>query len=469
MSKKTKKIILIICILIFIIGAPLVAFYSKGYRFDVENKKLTKTGAFFIEVKPTRTNIYLNEVKERRTDLFFGSSFIKNLIPKKYNLKLVKEGYHAWKKNLEIKEQTVTEVTNVSLIPKNPEQEKINSKIERLWFFPNNTKILLKNKAEEDWELKLYNLDKKLKSHLIAKDDFSTSSIDLLELNFGPNSEKILFKLGIKEQIKYQILTTEPFPPKLKKLSKLANIKPGEKVIFNPNNTNEIIFQKNNNIYVYNIETEEINYYYPDLSQNGKEIITFAKNYNSNNLIFLTESGFIYNSYPGEKINSKKLDIKKETEYKIKDSNNFIFILEKQSGSFYAINKETKKITLVDKRINSFTFSPHRDKLAYNSDYEIKTFYLKDQSSQPFNKKGDKIFISRFSNKIKQLEWLNNEYLIFKANNTVKITEADTRDNINVVNLLTFEGKFNLKWESSNKELLVYKDKELFSYKLFTF
>src|SRR6056297_3055975 len=430
MSKKTKKIILIICILIFIIGAPLVAFYSKGYRFDVENKKLTKTGAFFIEVKPTRTNIYLNEVKERRTDLFFGSSFIKNLIPKKYNLKLVKEGYHAWKKNLEIKEQTVTEVTNVSLIPKNPEQEKINSKIERLWFFPNNTKILLKNKAEEDWELKLYNLDKKLKSHLIAKDDFSTSSIDLLELNFGPNSGKILFK---------------------------------------PNNTNEIIFQKNNNIYVYNIETEEINYYYPDLSQNGKEIITFAKNYNSNNLIFLTESGFIYNSYPGEKINSKKLDIKKETEYKIKDSNNFIFILEKQSGSFYAINKETKKITLVDKRINSFTFSPHRDKLAYNSDYEIKTFYLKDQSSQPFNKKGDKIFISRFSNKIKQLEWLNNEYLIFKANNTVKITEADTRDNINVVNLLTFEGKFNLKWESSNKELLVYKDKELFSYKLFTF
>src|SRR6056297_945502 len=224
MSAKTRFTLFIICFLIFIIGAPSVILYSRGYRFDIENRELTKTGGFFIEVEPTRTDIYLDGKREKRTDLFFGSSFIKNLIPKKYNIKLVKEGYHAWKKNLEIKEQTVTEVTNVSLIPKNPEQEKINSKIERLWFFPNNTKILLKNKAEEDWELKLYNLDKKLKSHLIAKDDFSTSSIDLLELNFGHNSEKILFKLGIKEQIKYQILTTEPFPPKLKKLSKLANI-----------------------------------------------------------------------------------------------------------------------------------------------------------------------------------------------------------------------------------------------------
>jgi len=475
MSAKTRFTLFIICFLIFIIGAPSVILYSRGYRFDIENRELTKTGGFFIEVEPTRTDIYLDGKREKRTDLFFGSSFIKNLLPKKYNIELAKEGYYTWQKNLEVTEQTVTEINNVTLIPKEPTKEKLNKEINKLWFLPNKTEILLKESKEDKWELKLYDLNQDLKSHLIAEDDFATSnpevatsSVEILELKFGPNSQNILFKLGIREQVKYFVLTIDPFPPKQKEITKLKNKQPG-KIIFNPTNTNELLFKEDNHIYKYNIENENITYYYPGLSEEKEEIVTFAPTHNSNNLTYLTSSGFIYNSYPGEKINEKAFEIKKETEYILKDSTNFAFLLEKDNGKLYAINKEEKEVELLDKYVNSFHFSPHRDKLAYNSDHEIKIFYLRDQASQPFNKKGDKVFISRFASKIDQLNWLNNFYLVFKADNSVKITETDTRDKINIINLLDFEKEFDLNWSFSNKDILIYIEKELFRYSLPTF
>ncbi|MFW6282679.1 MAG: hypothetical protein ACOC1P_01320 [Minisyncoccales bacterium] len=468
MSSKTRITIFIVCFLTFVIGAPLIILYSRGYRFDIQNKEITKTGGLFIKAKPNKVDVYLDKKPEKKTDLFFGSSFIKNLIPRKYSIKLEKENYHSWQKKLKIKEQTVTEINNISLIPKNPNRKTISKEIEELWFFPDKTKILLKEKTDDAWELKLYNFNKKLKSHLVKEDDFSTSSVEILDLNFSSDSQNILLKLGAKEQIKYYVLTIDPFPPKKENLTKLNN-KQLDKITFNPNNSQEIIFQEEKQVYRYNIEDEKIKYYSSDLSEKDREIITFFLTHN--NFTYLTYSGFIYDSYSKEKINKEELKVKRETKYEIKENSNFVFLLEKESGKLYAISKDKKEdnIKLLDENVNSFIFSPHNDKLAYSLDHTIKIFYLKEQSSQPFNKKGDKVFISRFANEISQLRWLNNHYLIFKANNSVKITETDNRDKINIINFLNFKKDFKLGWEPSSKELLIYVDKNLFSYGLPTF
>ena len=42
-------------------------------------------------------------------------------MPKEYQVKIIKQGYHPWQKKLRIESKLVTEAKNILLIPLNPE------------------------------------------------------------------------------------------------------------------------------------------------------------------------------------------------------------------------------------------------------------------------------------------------------------------------------------------------------------
>jgi len=48
MTKKTRTILFLIFLFLFLLIAPSAIFYSQGYRLDFENKKLTQSGGFFL-------------------------------------------------------------------------------------------------------------------------------------------------------------------------------------------------------------------------------------------------------------------------------------------------------------------------------------------------------------------------------------------------------------------------------------
>ena len=119
MTKRTRTILFLICLFLFLLIAPLAIFYSQGYRFDFDSKKITQTGGLFLKVFPKSAEIYLDGKLKKKTDFFFGSILIENLLPKKYKIEIKKEGYFTWEKNLEIREKEVTEAKNVILFPEN--------------------------------------------------------------------------------------------------------------------------------------------------------------------------------------------------------------------------------------------------------------------------------------------------------------------------------------------------------------
>lgn len=120
MTKKTRTILFVICVILFALAAPAIVFYSEGYRFDFENRKVVQTGAFYFKVSPRSAEVYLNGKFKDKTSIFTNSSLIENLMPKTYNIEIKKEGYYAWQKNLVIKEKQVTEAKNITLITQNP-------------------------------------------------------------------------------------------------------------------------------------------------------------------------------------------------------------------------------------------------------------------------------------------------------------------------------------------------------------
>jgi len=411
MTKKTRTILFLICLFLFLLIAPSAIFYSQGYRFDFDSKKITQTGGLFLKVFPKSAEIYLDGKLKKKTDFFFGSILIENLLPKKYKIEIKKEGYFAWEKNLEIKEKEVIEAKNVILFPENPNFIILTKGVKKFWLPPDQKKIILLEEGEAGWALKIYDLEKKVKSHLISEDDVYSAGADLLNLEFSENSKEISLEIGMKEQLKYFSLELDKVPSVLTEIEPLL----------------------------------------PPL----KDIITY-QTFNGQ-LYYLGNFGNLFRDE--KKLTEKVFPVKPETEYELKIFQNFIFLREGQT--LYLLLPESKSFEKFFENLNSLKISPDLKKLVYFSNYEIWILFLKDSDPPAIHRKGDRVFFVRLSEKIDNVFWLNSDYLIFNAGNKIKIAEIDDRDRINIVDFAEVKEP-EIFFNKSNKKLYLLSDENLY-------
>jgi len=436
MTKRTRTILFLICLFLFLLIAPSAILYSQGYRFDFENKKLTQTGGLFLKIIPKQAEIYLDGKLIKKTDFFFGSALIENLLPKKYKIEIKKEGYHLWEKNLEIREKQVTEVKNIILFPESPTFNILVSGIKDFWPSPDEKKIILKEATlpppdKEVWSLKLYDLEKNVKSHLISEKDIYLKGADLLNLEFSSDSKEIYLDIGMKEQLKYFTLTIDKTPP--------------------------ILTEKEITPIPENIIASQIlngNNYYLD---------------NSGHLFKVDERSFISTPRSAwvneERLTEKSFPVKAETEYTLEIFPNSLFLRESQT--LYQLNPDSKIFEKFFENLNSLKISPGLKKLVYFSNYEIWILFLKDSDPPLTHRRGDRVFLVRLSEKIDNVFWLNSDYLIFNTGNKIKIAEIDDRDRINIVDFAEFK-ELKIYFNQTNKKLYILSEGSLFvSEKLF--
>jgi hypothetical protein len=124
MTRRVRRIILYSTILFFVLTAPVVLLYAWGYSFDWQKKKPVLTGGLYLKSIPKKATVYLNDKPKDETP-----AFIKRLLPKEYRVKIVKEGFYPWQKNLKIESKLVTEARNILLIPINPKIEVVDQEL----------------------------------------------------------------------------------------------------------------------------------------------------------------------------------------------------------------------------------------------------------------------------------------------------------------------------------------------------
>ena len=105
--------------------------------------------------------------------------------------------------------------------------------------------------------------------------------------------------------------------------------------------------------------------------------------------------------------------------------------------------------------------SPDFNKILYLGNFEIWIFFLKDNLNQPQKKAGEKVFLTRFSEKIKDCFWLNSGYLIFNTDSKLKIAEIDDRDRINIYDLKDFENP-KIFFNGNNKKVYILSNGKFF-------
>jgi len=406
-------------------------FYSQGYRIDFKTRKISQTGGLFLKIWPKQAEVYLDSKLEKRTDFFFGSALIENLLPGKYKVLVKKEGYHSWEKVLEIKEKEVTEAKNVVLVPRNLNFTILTKGVEDFWFSLDQKKIILKEVNEKGWTLKLYDLEKNVKNHLVEDEDIylegqgvkvapeakTSILVDLLNLEFSPDSKKISIEVGMAEQIKHFLLEIDKSSPVLTEEEEQA-----------PSLENIITYREFNG-----------DIYYLD----------------NRGYLFRTDKTF----EPKIKISEKSFPLLPETEYKLEIFPGFIFLKERKV--LYLFNPDSKSFERFFEPIKDLKISSPFNKLVYFSDYEIWILFLEERRNLPSKKAGEKLFLLRFSEKIEDIYWLNSDYLIFTIGNKIKITEIDERDRINIINLAEFKEP-EIFFNKNNKKLYILSKGNLY-------
>lgn len=110
-------------VLVFLLLGTLAAvFYAKGYRFTPEkgNAGIKETGLLVATSVPNGASVYIND------ELTTATNNTINLNPGEYEVKIIKEGYFAWKKKIIIKKEVVSRA-DALLLPTAPKLESITN------------------------------------------------------------------------------------------------------------------------------------------------------------------------------------------------------------------------------------------------------------------------------------------------------------------------------------------------------
>ena len=114
MTKKTRRIIFYVFLIIFLILTPSIILYALGYSIDFEKKTIVATGGIYLRSTPSGAEIYINYKPKGTTN-----KFVKRLVPKIYDVEIAKENYNHWQKKIVVEPGLVTRINNVLLVPSN--------------------------------------------------------------------------------------------------------------------------------------------------------------------------------------------------------------------------------------------------------------------------------------------------------------------------------------------------------------
>jgi len=420
MNKKTRLFLLGLCSICFLIGAPLLIFYSMGFRIDFEKKKIVATGGIYIRTYPLADEIVLDSQILGKPSVFSNAFFIQGLLPRQYEILIKKRGYFDYKKTVLVKEKEVTKLENIILFKKLLALRKIFENIDYLSVSPDKQHVLAFTYQDKKVKVTYFPITDPSSSHL-----FSLSpNLKINNVIWNHNNKASLVEAQTENKVLlYYLFKNVNGSFMLNPLSQFP--KNCQKILFSPEN-DEILYQKKDALYSYS------------LVSNREEKILEEKilDYQiyKNKILILSTEGEVSLFDPflksKENISNQKLIIKPNKKYQIFVASSYIFF--KEDDSLFLFNP-SQKIFEILKSPSSLLLvlsSPDEKKIIYCTNERIDIYFSSDFQ-------GPKRYYTLFQGKdIKNCQWLNNNYLLFTSENNVIILETELPNGkINPINL----------------------------------
>lgn len=244
MTKKTRLIILLLCIACFATATPILIAYSMGYRIDFETRKITATGGIYVHTLPVADQVIIDQKISQKPGIFSNAVFVQSLLPKSHTVLITKAGYYDYTKTLPVAEKEVTKIENVLLFKKDVLFGKITDKTlspfgqEKLEKFIIKTNNLYYSSSEENKNLTAIEKSTPVIKGMVA---FKILNNDIVWLS----TDGLLYKSDLAGKNEEKITSA---PLKIEKTGLYQIFVNGQKTFINNNGALLVLNSETNNL-----------------------------------------------------------------------------------------------------------------------------------------------------------------------------------------------------------------------------
>lgn len=117
LSARRRNLSMLGLLIVFILGAPFLIAYSTGYRFSLEKFSFVETGGIFIHADLPTTRVFVDGEFFETNGTILRNTLIQNLESEQvYSIRVEKDGYLPWYKDLYVFPNLVTE-SRILMLP----------------------------------------------------------------------------------------------------------------------------------------------------------------------------------------------------------------------------------------------------------------------------------------------------------------------------------------------------------------
>ena len=463
MTIRTRRFIFYNFLFLFVVSGLWVVFYSQGWRLNTENcrfndlfncsVKLRKTGAVFIETKPKGVVIKIdNKIFQDKSGLIQSGTLITKLSPKNYKIKIEKDGYLSWTKNLRVESGLVTEIPKIILLPEKIEKKIVSTPkpVDNFWI-NSQQKIVFKNNGT------LYYLQDSSPNIKLRGDKFVQWSEDgnKIILQNLKNQNYYLYELG-------NLSKTLNISAVLNNLQKTSV----SEIAFHPLESNRLIVENKNGLYLLDLNR---------LKLEGVKELVLAWTIKNPTIYYVSQTpksllltDFNLISKTSDTLADLPDNLTAISE--ISASGNKVAFLTKDGG-LYLFNRQDKSLKQIAHSAEKFIFSPDNKKIAFwDKNGKINIYFLEDYQRGLHKKAGEIIslnfYLKEKGSVVKNIFWYKDsghllvEYIDTNGKQKVDFIEVDNKSPINKYVLV--EGISNSYYEPSSNRLYFTQENNLY-------
>jgi len=390
----SRRVYFIIIIIVFLVIAPLLLLYAAGFRYDFQKNKIVQVGIISLETKPRSASIYINDkLFKKKTP-----TVLNNLLPSRYSLEIIKNGYHSWQKTVNVQSGLATVYPDIKLFKKVTATTEIDQNVTLASISDDLKKLAY---ISQD-NLKIININD-LKLTFSKKITESVSQI-----LWSPDTAKLLLELKNKDDYLFIDLNKESVNYLSGVIGLTAkNIKWDLK-------DNKLIYGVNNSsLFQVNLETKE----------KKKIIDSIITDYSViNSTILFVEQLLVKKinlDEPNEEILILELNRGARPQF-LKKNHSIIPLLDTDNHKLYLINQLTNEYQVINERVDQAQWSKDMDKLLLYNKAQLWALDINNNKEY---------LLLRTSQTIDEVHWHpSNNHVIASHKQQLEVIELDDYD-----------------------------------------
>lgn len=424
MLKKVRKFLTVLFILILLAaGTAFVYFYSKGYRIDLIQREISKSGVVSIETTPRRADVFVDGKNKGKTP-----RAITGLPEGEHEILIQKEGYRNWTMTVTVSaEQSIP--IEATLFYLEPEIEKLSVDdlteytIDEIFFDENNQIAIFTTLSEESnlqiWGYPINRRFWELDTDPFLITEFLTEEVEgsilpvinitNYNIQISPNSQRALLNTTVDDISKYYTFYTDRYEENPTEITNVNQF--GQELPIWSKDSQFLVFSKNNELRTLDIDsfvqtvlyekdssdsfiwtsTENEQIYYIRPSEKNYDVYRVRATGNNNSLVLesvISQSSL--NFVDGETADTE-FDV---TDIQVSEDGEYLMIFENDRLVVYSFKDDNYSSYPAENPV-FMGFSPNSDKFLYTNGNvpNLLEFTLTVEDGHPLHTVGPRVIL----------------------------------------------------------------------------